>query len=423
MRCDHCETLKYGFSTEGCKECDCDRIGSKDLQCDASGQCPCLENVEGRRCDRCKENKYARQKGCIDCPDCYNLVQFATHSHNNKLQRLNEILDEIERKPTVIADDKFPEELDKLQDEIETFYHKVKNATGDDSIVQQVHDIREREKDISRTLNEIDENIYLTNDKAQKTKATMNEAEKLLEEADAKLTDVLKHFESEARQVLEDAKNRSKTVGQQSEKMTDIAHQARELADELDSRADQLILKTQETKNKSIEALEKARNATFNQQRVGDQARELKNELITVEQNLNNTQKLTKEVSERAKEVKKEALNLLSEVNNIFIPQMNIDELKMKVKHLENEAYKLSNMSDDVFKGNEMTLVNIREKLIQGRYLLSDAKDQEASTEQLLADLKLSQDQANKSVTLGNDIIKQAQDYYLLFQGKLVTKS
>ncbi|ERL95703.1 hypothetical protein D910_00137, partial [Dendroctonus ponderosae] len=64
-RCDHCEARKYGFSSDGCLECDCDAIGSKDLQCDTTGQCPCLDNVEGRRCDKCKENKYDRHRGCV----------------------------------------------------------------------------------------------------------------------------------------------------------------------------------------------------------------------------------------------------------------------------------------------------------------------------------------------------------------------
>lgn len=40
QHCDVCVSYQYGFSREGCKPCDCDNIGSQDLQCDASGQCP-----------------------------------------------------------------------------------------------------------------------------------------------------------------------------------------------------------------------------------------------------------------------------------------------------------------------------------------------------------------------------------------------
>ena len=39
-RCDQCDVNMFGFSTDGCQQCDCDPIGSLELQCGASGQCP-----------------------------------------------------------------------------------------------------------------------------------------------------------------------------------------------------------------------------------------------------------------------------------------------------------------------------------------------------------------------------------------------
>lgn len=92
LHCDQCAQYQYGFSTEGCKACDCDPSGSKGFQCDTHGQCPCNDNVEGRKCDRCKENKYNRHEGCLDCDDCYNLVQDAANEHRAKLAGLNKVL-------------------------------------------------------------------------------------------------------------------------------------------------------------------------------------------------------------------------------------------------------------------------------------------------------------------------------------------
>ena len=45
--------------------CNCDPMGSTDLQCDAYGYCPCRPNIDGRRCDRCKENTYNMAAGCL----------------------------------------------------------------------------------------------------------------------------------------------------------------------------------------------------------------------------------------------------------------------------------------------------------------------------------------------------------------------
>lgn len=163
LACDRCEDYKYGFSSEGCKNCDCDPIGSTGAQCNPMGQCPCLDNVEGRRCDRCKENKYDRQRGCVDCPDCYNLVQDASRSHLQRLDQLIDILDKIERNPTVSDDEKFEDQLKYVQNEIENLLQEAKLRTGGDeeSIVEKLDDIRRRQKKISGTLSEVEENIYL----------------------------------------------------------------------------------------------------------------------------------------------------------------------------------------------------------------------------------------------------------------------
>lgn len=45
--------------------CDCDPVGSEHLACDENGNCVCKENVDGRRCDRCMENKQNIAQGCV----------------------------------------------------------------------------------------------------------------------------------------------------------------------------------------------------------------------------------------------------------------------------------------------------------------------------------------------------------------------
>lgn len=75
---DNCQYCRDGFFgnalVQDCRQCDCDVLGTDgEIQfCDrTNGQCPCLKNVEGIRCDRCKENfwKIASGKGCEAC-DC-----------------------------------------------------------------------------------------------------------------------------------------------------------------------------------------------------------------------------------------------------------------------------------------------------------------------------------------------------------------
>lgn len=134
---------RYGFSYDGCKTCDCDPIGSRSLQCDPSGQCPCRDNVEGRRCDRCKENKHDREAGCVDCPACYNLVQAAVDEHRTKLASLNALLQNIMSNPTIISDEAFKNKLNEVQERVDQLYTDVKTQTGGDlSITNQLQELQ-----------------------------------------------------------------------------------------------------------------------------------------------------------------------------------------------------------------------------------------------------------------------------------------
>lgn len=416
LRCDHCQVRKYGFSLEGCKDCDCDRIGSKDLQCDPNGQCPCLDNVEGRRCDRCKENKYDRQRGCVDCPDCYNLVQKESRQHTTKLNRLAEILDEIERRPTVISDDKFPEELEKLQNEIDDFHDKVKKTTGEDSLIDQVEDIRNREKEISRTLSAIDENIFTASNKTQAAEQKLTNTEELLKAAQNDLEKAFNDFEFQGKEALENAWKRAETVGQQSDKMTSIAHEARELADELDEQADALVNTAKEAKNKSIEAYEKVVKATNKQNEINDEARQLRNELNTIEFKLNDTRRRTKEVSDEAKETKKQALELLNEVNNLVIPDININKLRKKAKKLENEAAELRIKAEKYYEGYDKLVQEVMDRYNTGSDLLQKSKEQEEATNELYNDFQIYKTQADKAVDLGNQLLNETENIYKLLR-------
>lgn len=88
-----------------------------------------MENVEGRRCDQCKENKYDRQRGCVDCPACYNLVQDAVGTHRENLRKLENVLKDINNNPTVINDEQFEKKLKEVQAYVNELEKNAKLAT------------------------------------------------------------------------------------------------------------------------------------------------------------------------------------------------------------------------------------------------------------------------------------------------------
>ncbi|XP_066253845.1 tropomyosin-like [Euwallacea similis] len=217
------------------------------------------------------------------------------------MHRLNEILNEVENQPTVIDDEEFPNELRKLEIEIDEFHDQVKASTGKNSVFEEVPSMLERETDVGRTLEEIYENVFTTNEKSKKAEHDLDHAEKFLIEIEERLIEIENNFELQAKKAFEAALERSKAVGQQSDKMTEIAQKACELADLLNERSEVLVGQAKDAKNKSIEAYEQITHVL--QQNISDAARSLNSEVANAEFKLNRTREWTEHVQKEAVEV------------------------------------------------------------------------------------------------------------------------
>lgn len=117
----------------------------------------CRENVEGRACDRCKENKYNRQAGCVDCPPCYNLVQDAVDLQRAKLIEMSSTLEKIKNTLTVSDDQDFEDKLAQVQERVDELWNTARKATGADEkgFLAKVNDLRERIKALDSTSKQI----------------------------------------------------------------------------------------------------------------------------------------------------------------------------------------------------------------------------------------------------------------------------
>lgn len=86
--------------------------------------------MEGRTCDRCKENKFDRQRGCVDCPACYSLVQDAADDYRTQLAALRTVLNDISNNPTVIDDADFEFKLKEVQDRVTALANDARYGVG-----------------------------------------------------------------------------------------------------------------------------------------------------------------------------------------------------------------------------------------------------------------------------------------------------
>ncbi|XP_051161958.1 laminin subunit gamma-1 [Leptopilina boulardi] len=412
LRCDACISYQYGFSREGCKTCDCDVIGSQDLQCDAAGQCPCLPNVEGRRCDRCKENKYNRQYGCIDCPPCYNLVENAVNSHRRRLGDLEETLKKINSSPTVIKDSDFEKELKNVQDRIKTLVSLAKQGSGSEkkTLVEQLDDIRDELNEIE----EISQNVDQTAMNAQKItmqgQMSIDEAEKVLDKIHEQLNEEEDYLNVDGQSALKDARKRAEQVGQQNQEMTNIAKEARSLADVHVNEAKKIHELAELARNNSMEAYNLAKKAITMNSNISDEIKNLDHQLGVLGDRFSEVLNLTVTTLMKASNVSDEALGLF--IQDITIPTVNVVELQNQVDSINNEGQRLKETAQLLLEDNEHILKETEEKIKDGEKLLERAQEQQIVTAELLSDVDGANAKAEEAVNRGALTLKEAQETF-----------
>ncbi|XP_031846744.1 laminin subunit gamma-1 isoform X2 [Nomia melanderi] len=410
QRCDKCLSYQYGFSREGCKPCDCDSIGSQDLQCDINGQCPCFTNVEGRRCDRCKENKHNRQNGCVDCPDCYNLVQDAVNRHRERLAELENTLKKINSSPTVIKDNEFEKELMKIQNRVKNLLSIAKQGSGSENktLVEQLDELRDQ-------LNEIDQiskAVDLTASEAQKTTSegltSINEAQKVVDKIHTNLTEAEDYLATDGATALADAKFRAEQVGQQNKQMTAIAQEARLLADQNVNEAMKIHDLAEQARNRTIEAYNLAKKAISKYTNLTQDIRVLENKLELLEHRMDEVKNLTSIAANKSSTVSQEAIDLL--ILDLTLPAVNIEQLRNQVEDVNMEGLRLKEQAQLLLDRHGSLINEMVEKVRKSEELIERAQDQQAATAELLAELDGANEKVNDAVKRGDQTLKEAQE-------------
>ncbi|XP_014601707.1 PREDICTED: laminin subunit gamma-1 isoform X1 [Polistes canadensis] len=410
QRCDTCLPYQFGFSREGCKPCDCDRIGSQDLQCDASGQCPCLTNVEGRRCDRCKENKYNRQNGCVDCPDCYNLVKSAVDRHRQRLSELENTLKKINSSPTVIKDSEFENELKNVQNKVKHLLNiaKQESGSGNKTLSEQLDELHSQLTEIGLISQAVNLTVAETHKTATEGSTNVNTAEIVLDKIHDQLTEAEDYLATDGATALTEAKLRADQVGQQNQQMTDIAHEARILADFNTNEAKKIHMLAEQARNTSLEAYNLAKKAIAKNSNMTDVLRELENKLDMLEDRMNEVKNLTAVANAKSSAVSQEALGL--SVLYFSLPSVDVDSLQKQVDIVNNEGLRLKEQAQLILQQNEDYIKEMTDKVRKSEQLLDKAQDQQAATAELLAELDGANEKANDAVERGDQTLKEAQE-------------
>lgn len=410
LQCDSCMTFHYGFGRDGCKHCDCDNIGSKDLQCDPNGQCPCLSNVEGRKCDRCKENKYNRQYKCEDCPDCYNLVQLSVNQHRKRLSELELTLKKINLSPTVIKNSTFDDDLLNVETRVKDLLKLTKIGLNNDNktLVEQIDDLKNQLNQIDKLTTNINATIDSANRTTQDGLLNIIDAETILDNIHEKLKNAEDYLATVGVTALNEAKRRANEVGQQNQQMTNIAQEARLIADGNTNEAKKIHQLAEQAKNTSLEAYNLAKYALSKYSNISEEIRELENKFELLKHKYNDVNNLTAESFIKSSNVVNEALYLST--RDLTIPDIDISILQLQIENINKESLIIKERAQLLIQNNDNLFQEMLDKINNTAELLNKAQVQQEATADLLSEVDDSEAKADEAIERSNKTLNEAQE-------------
>lgn len=417
-QCNQCLPLHYGFSPKGCQICECDPIGSNGPQCDERGQCPCKPNVEGRRCERCRENKYNKEAGCIDCPPCYTLVQDAVNEHRGNLSELTLLLEEIEKSPQIVEDLNFERQLEEVTSKVNRLLEEALRAQGTDgNLAAQLESLKLRIAKVQETAGRIIEQLENIGVIADQGEQNITLAEEIIQRATEALNQARRYLETEGQSALAKAKQRSDKFGQQSERMSEIAREARTIADRHEDEAKAIEDLAREANATSEEAYRLAKDAIETQEANRNEINRLNKQLGDTSELLLMTKKMSEEARNQAGKAHDDALSLYTEVNAIAVPDLDSNKMRLDALDIIEQAKQILKEADDLLNRHGDTLNSTAYQLREARNILDDAIRQQKITNELLQDVKDALAQAKAAVEAGDKTLKDAQDTLATLKG------
>eukprot|EP00111_Clytia_hemisphaerica_P003965 TCONS_00011362-protein len=160
--CEQCSPGFYGYNNPsfvGCKACDCigvNTINNRTDVCDlTTGQCPCKEDIGGRRCDRCAENAVNISHACTACSLCHGLIQDEVHLLRQQIKTFQLMVQNATRAVHLVSNDTFPELLTNLSSTVLRILSEVK------STAQLEHELYQEFDNLGDTLEELETRLEI----------------------------------------------------------------------------------------------------------------------------------------------------------------------------------------------------------------------------------------------------------------------
>ena len=217
-----------------------------------------------------------------------------------------------------------------------------------------------------------------------------------------------KLLENQGRDSLRNAKERAKRFGEESAKMSQIARDARILADRQLEDANEITSIAQQAFKISNEAYEMASDAVQQQSSTGKQIRILQEAVGNLGKKLITVQRLSGKSLKDSTEAYNNALQIYQQALGLEVPAVESNDMENQAKKIEQEAVKLREEARIINEDNMELLRETQDRRIQLEDLLNRAKDQQRQVDAQLTDMKSNREKALNAVAAGNQVLTDA---------------
>merc|ERR1712051_516757 len=302
---------------------------------------------------------------------------------------LDELLVKIRESPEPVSQN-FVQEIRQLQ-------IKVRGVLADARINSQDQGggtLRDRLDDLNSKLGQVntlvtESDTQIENAKMKSEKATQKvvNAKEIIDQARESLRNAQRLLENEGNVALRKAEKRSKQFGEESEKMSAIAREARRLAEQQVEDASEIESIAKQAYETSNNAYEMARADMEEQTKTGSQIKVLEEQVKIMGTKLRTVQSLASQTSRDANDAYNTAINIYQQAKSIEVPSIDEENIEKQANRVQEEATQIKQEANRLIDSNVNLLEETQNRRVQLQDLLDRAEDQQQTLDAQLADM------------------------------------
>ncbi|XP_076354065.1 laminin-like protein lam-2 isoform X2 [Tachypleus tridentatus] len=421
--CDICAQGYYDDPSHPKKQCEkCQCNGNSDpsalRECDIeTGEClKCIHNTAGWNCDKCLPSHYgdalAKPKStCTSCPPCYKVIEEVVISIKDIITEMAQSLKHIEENRWNITDYTFEDILSELNKNISDLLQQARNVSDQELIIpDKLREVKVTFSNVQKIVRQITLKTQEAKEKCKLGKQIISSAEENIEDIFNVLLNIDEYLRKEGFESLINARDRVEMFGKQSERMKEIAEEAKQLSDGHEKEAQLLEDKAAKAVSILKIAYVRVQQLLQAQDEILYETEKLQNTAYETEQLLSRTTSEAGSSADTSNRAYSEALALMSHGRNIVVPNKNYTATRDWAFRILHEA---NITSENTEKLTQMGLRLFDEMIgqkVTAEDILKEAVLLNKGMDELLSDAKTALNKAKDAVRFEENVLSNATE-------------